>query len=76
VTTCTITQALATGEHLAGDLDTGDVWYVTASTRTRVSAVAGELPTLDPADALGSVTPTLSLSSGSGLLLPSTRFRL
>jgi hypothetical protein len=76
VTTCTITQVLATGEHLAGDLDTGDVWYVTASSRTRVSAVAGELPTLDPADAIGSIFPTLSVSSGSGLLLPSTRFRL
>lgn len=75
-TTCVITQTLATGEHLAGDLDTGDLWFVTASTRTRVSSVVGELPVLDPADALGTVNPTIQLSSGTGLLLPSTRFRL
>ncbi len=75
-TTCVITQTLATGEHLAGDLDTGDVWHVTASTRTRVSSVVGELPVIDPADALGSVLSTLQLSSGTGLLVPSTRFRL
>lgn len=75
-TTCVITQTLATGEHLAGDLDTGDVWYVTATTRTRVSTVVGELPVLNPADALGTVAPTLQLSTGSGLLVPSTRYRL
>lgn len=76
VTTCVITQAIATGEHLAGDLDTGDIWYVTATTRTRVSSVVGELPILDPADALGTVSPTLQLSTGTGLLVPSTRYRL
>ena len=75
-TTCVITQALATGEHLAGDLDTGNVWHVTASTRTRVSSVVGELPVIDPADALGSVAPSLQLSSGTGLIVPSTRYRL
>jgi hypothetical protein len=75
-TTCVITQALATGEHLAGDLDTGDVWLVTALARTLVSTVVGELPVLDPADALGTVTPTLQLSTGTGLLVPSTRYRL
>ncbi|MCO4101744.1 MAG: hypothetical protein HEQ38_20595 [Gemmatimonas sp.] len=75
-TTCVITQTVATGEHLAGDLDTGDIWLVTASARTRVSTVGGELPVLDPADALGTVLPSLQLSTGTGLLVPSTRFRL
>ena len=75
-TTCVITQTLATGEHLAGDLDTGDIWLVTASARTRVSTVVGELPVLDPADALGTVLPSLQLSTGTGLLVPSTRYRL
>jgi hypothetical protein len=76
VATCVITQALATGQHLAGDVETGDVWFVTATTRTRVSAMVGELPLLDPADALGTVRPTLQLSSGTGLLVPSLRYRL
>jgi hypothetical protein len=75
-TTCVISQTVATGEHLAADLDTGDVWLVTASTRTRVTGVAGALPALDPAHALGAVMPTLQLSSGTGLLVPSTRFRI
>lgn len=75
-TTCVITQAVGTGEHLAIDLDTADVWLVTASTRTRVSTVVGDVPVLDPADALGSAWPSLQLSSGSGLLVPSTRYRL
>lgn len=75
-TACTITQAIATGEHVAVDLDTDDVWHVTASTRTRVGTVTGPVPTLDPADALGTVLPTLRLSSGTGLLLPALRHRL
>lgn len=75
-TTCVITQTVAAGEHLAGDLDTGDIWLVTASTRTRVSNVVGELPLLDPSDVVGAVLPTLQLSSGVGLIVPSTRSRL
>jgi hypothetical protein len=71
--TCVITQTLATGEHLACDLDTGDVWYVTASGRSVLGTVVGEVPTLDPADVLGAVGPSLQLSSGTGLLVPSTR---
>jgi hypothetical protein len=75
-TTAVITQTVATGEHLTCDLDTGDVWLVTAVARTRVANVSGELPALDPADALGAVMPTVQLSSGTGLLVPSTRYRL
>lgn len=76
-TTLGITQALATGEHLAVDLLTEDVWHVAASgTRTKVASVAGTFPACDPRDAVGSLAPTLALSSGSGLLLPTLHDRI
>jgi hypothetical protein len=71
-----ITQAVATGEHLAADVETGDVWFVsTSGVRTRVSGVSGIRPALDPGDSLGSALPSLALSSGTGLYLPATRHR-
>ena len=76
-TTLVITQALATGEHCALDLLTEDVWHVAASgTRAKVASVAGTFPACDPRDAVGSLAPTLALSSGSGLLLPTLHDRI
>lgn len=75
-TTLVITQTLGTGEHLACDLDRQDVWVVTAIGRTRASSVTGTWPALDPAHQLGSAAPTLTLSSGSGLLLTRKRWRI
>lgn len=75
-TAWTITQALATGEHVAAEIDTGDVFHVAVSgTRTRVATVTGTAPALDPDDEAGTASPSLALSSGSGLLLPITRHR-
>lgn len=75
-TVWTITQAVASDEHLAADLETGDVFLVaTTGTRTRVSGVTGTIPALDNHHRLGSVGPGLTLSSGNGLLLPTRRYR-
>jgi len=75
--TCSITQALDSGEHIAVDLLTGDVWRaLAAGGRARVSAVTGTLPVIDAADAVGALSPTLALSSGTGLLLPLHHYRL
>jgi hypothetical protein len=77
VTTWTITQTLATGEHVAADLDTGDCYLATAAGgRTRLSAVTGTVPVLDPAHAIGTGNPTLSLSTGTALYLAPRRYRL
>ena len=76
-TTCTITQALETGEHIALDLYSGDVWRALAvGGRTRVSAVVGTIPVIEPTDAVGTLQPTLALSSGTGLLLPTHHSRI
>lgn len=76
-TTLTITQTLATGGHVALELDTADVWNVAADlTRTRITTVTGTVPACDPVDAVGGLGPTLTLSTGTGLLLPALRFRL
>lgn len=76
-TTSTITQALDTGEHVAIDLETLDVWRaLAAGARERVPIVTGTLPVIDPADCVGSRSPTLALSSGTGLLLPIHHYRL
>lgn len=76
-TTLTITQALATGEHVAVDLLTADVWHVaTTLVRTRVANVTGTLPPNDGRHAIGSLAPTIALSSGSGLLLPTLHDRI
>lgn len=74
-TTWTITQAVASGEHIAADLETGDVYLQTASARTKVTAVTGTRPALDTGHALGTLNPGLTLSSGTGLLLPQRRYR-
>jgi len=76
-TTLTITQTLATGEHVAIDLLTADVWHVaTTGVRTRVALVTGTMPACDGRHALGSLAPTLALSSGTGLLLPTLHDRI
>lgn len=72
-----VTGTLATGESYALDLAREDVWKVAAAgTRTRVSTVSGVWPALDPSDALGTVMPTLAVSSGTGLLVARRRWRL
>ena len=76
-TAWTITQALTTGEHVAADLESGDVFLATAAGgRSRVSSVTGTAPAMDPTDALGTLAPMLSLSSGTGLYLAARRYRL
>lgn len=76
-TTLTITQTLATGEHVAIDLLTADVWHVaTTGVRTRVALVTGTMPACDGRHALGPLAPTLALSSGTGLLLPTLHDRI
>ena len=75
-TTCVITGTLAAGGHWACDVATGDVWQVAADgSRTRAASVVGALPACDPAHALGSTGPSITLSSGTGLFLPETRYR-
>lgn len=74
-TTWTITQPVSTGEHIAADLETGDVYLQTASARTKVTAVTGTRPALDNNHAVGSASAGLTLSSGTGLLLPQRRYR-
>lgn len=75
--TCTITQALESGEHMALDLETGDCWRaLAAGGRERVTGLAGTIPIIDPADGVGVLQPTLTLSSGTGLLLPVHHHRL
>jgi hypothetical protein len=76
-TTLVITGALSSGESYALDLDREDVWKITAAgVRSRVSTVSGTWPALDPSDALGSVMPTLAVSSGTGVLISRRRWRL
>ncbi len=76
-TTWTITQTLATGEHVAADLDTGDVYLATAAGgRTRVATVTGTVPALDPAHVVGTGNPALQVSSGSALHMAQRRYRL
>ena len=76
-TVLTISTAVATGEHVALDLDAADARLVaTSGTRTAVTPT-GTWPTLDPSDATSPVAlPTLTLSSGSGLWMGRRRWRL
>ena len=76
-TTWTITQALATGEHVAADLDTGDVFLATAAGgRTRLSAITGTPPALDPFHVVATGNPSLQVSSGTALYIAPRRYRL
>ena len=75
-TTCVITGTLAAGGHWACELATGDVWQVAADgSRARATSVVGSLPALDPAHVRGTRGPSVTLSSGTGILLPDTRYR-
>lgn len=75
-TTWTVTQSVASDEHIAADLETSDVYFVASGGgRTRVSTIAGTAPAMDPLDAVGSSQPTLKLSSGIGLFIAAKRYR-
>lgn len=84
-TALTIGQAVATGEHVALNLDTQEAFFVPVSGARSAFLPSGSWPTLDPTDAVGAglidgtsatAYATLTTSSGTGLWLGRRRYRL
>lgn len=90
VRSLTISQAVATGEHVCLNLDTQEAYFVPVpadfmnATRTKINT-AGNWPILDPGHAAGLglldgtspvAYPTITISSGTGVWIGRRRWRI